>query len=472
MSVAAPAPVQSQAVDSVCPKCRELAPSAAVNALLKAPETAASSSSNVAADGTIEPANPVSPVTSTEAACRSCCGLLQEASLPARLVDQLAKCIGERGYDATLYKLEFMTKEFEQIQRPIGNGSATPGSPFPSLARVKDEFRRLVKEAFNNHSLLAHLQPREPGQQGALLISVRIVDKQVRSRLQQQLLQRTSSDRNPRKRGRFNRKGGKNKQRGAHASSASTLSRNELVNSVQNSAQEVIPEDHQSFTLEDVSEQVAVNIRVFREPVLVFGRYIKCSRRLSQTPWVINGQRKGISSVEEALAGPILDQFRPTTFKFHSAGREDFNVRMCGNGRPFILELIDATIGDLDRTAYAKLERHMNNADECPTATLVRVNSLRPATIEFDQLKEGAETKRKSYSCVVWVSKALQGPADLAGLDATKELIVIQTTPIRVAHRRSLMERPKVIHSMVGFVSPGQTVVSLLKSLKLMCCVN
>eukprot|EP00750_Incisomonas_marina_P030989 INCI7690.7.p1 GENE.INCI7690.7~~INCI7690.7.p1 ORF type:complete len:554 (-),score=74.43 INCI7690.7:39-1454(-) len=411
MSVAAPAPVQSQAVDSVCPKCRELAPSAAVNALLKAPETAASSSSNVAADGTIEPANPVSPVTSTEAACRSCCGLLQEASLPARLVDQLAKCIGERGYDATLYKL----------------------------------------------------QPREPGQQGALLISVRIVDKQVRSRLQQQLLQRTSSDRNPRKRGRFNRKGGKNKQRGAHASSASTLSRNELVNSVQNSAQEVIPEDHQSFTLEDVSEQVAVNIRVFREPVLVFGRYIKCSRRLSQTPWVINGQRKGISSVEEALAGPILDQFRPTTFKFHSAGREDFNVRMCGNGRPFILELIDATIGDLDRTAYAKLERHMNNADECPTATLVRVNSLRPATIEFDQLKEGAETKRKSYSCVVWVSKALQGPADLAGLDATKELIVIQTTPIRVAHRRSLMERPKVIHSMTTtYLNPHFFILELV----------
>ena len=47
--------------------------------------------------------------------------------------------------------------------------------------------------------------------------------------------------------------------------------------------------------------------------------------------------------------------------------------------------------------SYAALEARMNDWRSCPTATLVRVNSLRLAGQEFDQLKEGAESKRKSY---------------------------------------------------------------------------
>ena len=208
---------------------------------------------------------------------------------------------------------------------------------------------------------------------------------------------------------------------------------------MQNSSQQVIAADHQSYTTDvpvvaltpEVAPRVApeglasevavvaaaaatpscsfseaptsapaqlrVNVRIYREPVLVYGRYIKLSRRLSQTPWVVDGKRKGVSSVEEALAGPVLARFRPTTFKFHSSGREDFNVRMCGNGRPFILELLDATIAHASRAEYAALEEHMNSVADCPTAALVRVNSLRAATVEYDQVKQGAETKRKSY---------------------------------------------------------------------------
>ena len=30
--------------------------------------------------------------------------------------------------------------------------------------------------------------------------------------------------------------------------------------------------------------------------------------------------------------------------KFHSAGREDMDVRMLGSGRPFVLEIVDAKV--------------------------------------------------------------------------------------------------------------------------------
>lgn len=46
----------------------------------------------------------------------------------------------------------------------------------------------------------------------------------------------------------------------------------------------------------------------------------------------------------------------------------------------------------------------------------------------------GAEDKRKTYRCVVWLAKAIT-PADLEPLTKIKDMIIDQTTPIRVLHR-------------------------------------
>lgn len=40
------------------------------------------------------------------------------------------------------------------------------------------------------------------------------------------------------------------------------------------------------------------------------GRYNKFSRTLPQTPWVIDGERRMESSVEELIAAPLLSSFR------------------------------------------------------------------------------------------------------------------------------------------------------------------
>jgi len=39
-----------------------------------------------------------------------------------------------------------------------------------------------------------------------------------------------------------------------------------------------------------------------------------------QSPWIIDGQRKGISSVEERIADAVLPAFQADKHKFMSAG--------------------------------------------------------------------------------------------------------------------------------------------------------
>jgi len=78
--------------------------------------------------------------------------------------------------------------------------------------------------------------------------------------------------------------------------------------------------------------------------VFLFGYYVKYSRILSQTPWVVNGSKLADSSIQEEQEKVLLKYFYPADMrsselvKFHSGGREDIDVRMLSTGRPFSLE--------------------------------------------------------------------------------------------------------------------------------------
>ncbi|KAG6608619.1 tRNA pseudouridine synthase Pus10, partial [Cucurbita argyrosperma subsp. sororia] len=52
----------------------------------------------------------------------------------------------------------------------------------------------------------------------------------------------------------------------------------------------------------------------------------KYSRNVSQTRWVVGGERMGEASVEEILGNNILPLCRGDSYKFHAAGREDLDV--------------------------------------------------------------------------------------------------------------------------------------------------
>ncbi|KAH9582744.1 putative tRNA pseudouridine synthase Pus10 [Schistosoma haematobium] len=83
------------------------------------------------------------------------------------------------------------------------------------------------------------------------------------------------------------------------------------------------------------------SLKIFRSiPLYLAGRYVKLSRRLPQSPWIIGSQRKLDSSVEELITQLILPRFGANSQScFITAGREDVDVRCLGLGRPFAIEI-------------------------------------------------------------------------------------------------------------------------------------
>lgn len=173
------------------------------------------------------------------------------------------------------------------------------------------------------------------------------------------------------------------------------------------------------------------------------GRYIKLSRKLSQTPWVIDGKRKTESSVEELISEPLQRALRPSAIRFQSAGREDVDVRCLGDGRPFGLELIDSKVAEADVDA-GRIEKEINASG----AELVQVKCCRFVSKEEMQLLQlGERDKRKTYRAECWTERGIALDVLHERLSAD-DLQIHQLTPIRVLHRRPLLNRPRLIHSI------------------------
>ncbi|XP_063157164.1 tRNA pseudouridine synthase Pus10 isoform X1 [Candoia aspera] len=187
----------------------------------------------------------------------------------------------------------------------------------------------------------------------------------------------------------------------------------------------------------------AVDIQCNNGAIFVAGRYNKYSRTLPQTPWIIDGERKMESSVEELILEQLMAAFKADSFNFSSSGREDVDVRTLGNGRPFAVELVNPRRVQLAAVEMKELQQRINNSsDKVQVRDLQLVN--REAIVH---MKEGEEEKTKTYSALIWTEKVIQNE-DITFLDSMKELKLDQKTPLRVLHRRPLAVRIRVIHSM------------------------
>ncbi|XP_061771774.1 putative tRNA pseudouridine synthase Pus10 isoform X2 [Nerophis ophidion] len=198
--------------------------------------------------------------------------------------------------------------------------------------------------------------------------------------------------------------------------------------------------------------------------VFVAGRYNKFCRSLPQTPWLIDGERRMESSVEELIAAPVLAAFRADGFNFSSSGREDVDVRTLGNGkrrggcvacttfdpsldplagRPFAVEMLNPRRNRLSPDHMKKVQQTINESSD-----KIRVRDLQMVSRDaMSRMKEGEEEKTKSYRALVWTLKSIQ-PDDITFMDHVQDLAVDQKTPLRVLHRRTLAVRRRVIHSM------------------------
>ncbi|KAI4796775.1 hypothetical protein KUCAC02_026771 [Chaenocephalus aceratus] len=185
------------------------------------------------------------------------------------------------------------------------------------------------------------------------------------------------------------------------------------------------------------------DVQCLHQCVFVAGRYNKYSRSLPQTPWVIDGERRMESSVEELIAESVLSSFRSEGFNFSSSGREDVDVRTLGTGRPFAMELLNPHRCNLSRAEMKLLQETINNSSD-----KIKVRDLQIVSREaMGKMKEGEEDKTKSYTALIWTLKPIQSE-DIAFINDIKDLTLDQKTPLRVLHRRALAVRPRVVHSM------------------------
>jgi tRNA pseudouridine synthase 10 len=185
-----------------------------------------------------------------------------------------------------------------------------------------------------------------------------------------------------------------------------------------------------------------IKIRIQINPIFIEGKYKKLVRGIPQTKWPCRKCKgKGCSScngtgkmykesVEELISNIVLKETRGYEAKFHGAGREDIDVRMLGDGRPFVLEIKEPKRRKLD---LKKINEIVNNYSKGKT----EYNYLK-----FTEKKRKAEIKVSSpdtfkiYRALVECEEKIE-QEDLEKLKQLENTIIKQQTPQRVAHRRA-----------------------------------
>jgi tRNA pseudouridine synthase 10 len=145
------------------------------------------------------------------------------------------------------------------------------------------------------------------------------------------------------------------------------------------------------------------------------------------------------TSVEELVAKKTLDETGSSDESFHGCGREDIDALMLGNGRPFVLEIKDPKVRNLD---LSQLERKINIHGK----DKIKVTNLR-----FSDRAEIARIKaadfRKTYHVVLIGEKIINKEKLKKVAQALQDKTISQFTPSRVARRRANMVRERKIHN-------------------------
>ncbi len=183
----------------------------------------------------------------------------------------------------------------------------------------------------------------------------------------------------------------------------------------------------------------------------IYGRYNKFQRGIPQTKWFCRKCKgKGCrnckytgklyeESIEELIAAPIVSLTKASDESFHGSGREDIDVRMLGNGRPFILEIKNPMVRTID---LSLIREHINAANQGKIA----VNHLR-----FTKKKNIARIKESHFPKIYRVK--LKGVQPFRKEKLKKVAlslggtIIQQYTPTRVARRRAHKIRKRQIYS-------------------------
>jgi tRNA pseudouridine synthase 10 len=225
----------------------------------------------------------------------------------------------------------------------------------------------------------------------------------------------------------------------------------ELNQEIGKAVQARIPQEVEFETPEVVAlvDTRFAHVEIDVAPVFVYGRYRKFSREIPQTRWPCNRCRgKGCekchgtgkmyqTSVQEIIGGPIMKAAQGQDHFFHGMGREDIDARMLGNGRPFVLEVRDPKVRDIDLPA---LEKEINEAGE----GLAEVEGLRFSDREEVRFVKSA-APQKAYRVEVHLDGKVNKEKLNEVVSSLKHMRITQQTPVRVAHRRADLAREREI---------------------------
>jgi tRNA pseudouridine synthase 10 len=182
--------------------------------------------------------------------------------------------------------------------------------------------------------------------------------------------------------------------------------------------------------------------------IFIKGRYRKLVRGIPQTRWPCRYCRgKGCekcnytgkqypTSVEEIIAEPFMKVFKGKDEAFHGAGREDIDVRMLGNGRPFVLQIKEPKIRKAD---LEKLKEEVNKSGKVEILNLDY--GVRKDVVFFKN-----EPHKKTYLAVVECEEDVYDDEILKLVEKLENLTINQRTPIRVSHRRADLVRVRKVY--------------------------
>jgi tRNA pseudouridine synthase 10 len=187
-----------------------------------------------------------------------------------------------------------------------------------------------------------------------------------------------------------------------------------------------------------------IKVKIQINPLFIEGRYLKLIRGIPQTEWPCSNCRgRGCEkcnftgkmydeSIEELLYHEIEIATHAYKSKFHGAGREDIDVRMLGTGRPFVIELVEPKIRNLDLN---QLSKKINSYCE-GKAEFLDLKFVHKSRIS--ELKVSSPNTFKVYCSII----ESENKVSVDELEKLKSLNIIkQQTPTRVVHRRADLER-------------------------------
>ncbi|KAL0239209.1 hypothetical protein PCE1_004900 [Barthelona sp. PCE] len=185
------------------------------------------------------------------------------------------------------------------------------------------------------------------------------------------------------------------------------------------------------------TDRCDIKLRHHVKPIVFGGQYSKYSRSISQTPYVHGKTTASVSSLIGDCVQGIVDCDK---WEFHGSGREDMDVRMLG-GRPFYLRVYNPQC-----IVSSKIEELRDALSSLADGAVV-VREFNIEDEEYaDLIKEGQDSKRKSYRCLIVCDEA-PSQDSINTLNSIDVLEITQGTPIRTLHRRSLLGRKRNIYT-------------------------